>query len=227
MTSCTQKAHMNNQPKRPSYDEVRSLLGSREGLIVHFSTSPSMHKEDAYYPHDLQTALTNPCCKTKGLSCSVVTPHDIFDGDSPFVPGYVGIILDPRSRRSIVSCSTHDGGDCRNLQTGMVEGELEHVDISADLLCETIDGRTGYNNWLVKDFTVLGILALPPFKVEVIGYHPHIGTTRGTSHTNIHQIAQEFPHSAIYSVRDNQYCLLHEDKIEQVAYNEIWTLVQT
>jgi hypothetical protein len=103
----------------------------------------------------------------------------------------------------------------------MVEGELEHVDISADLLCETIDRRTGYNNWLVKDFAILGILALPPFEV-VKSCSLGIGTT----HTNIHQIAQEFPHSAIYSVRDNQYCRLHEGKIEQVAYNEIWTLAQ-
>jgi hypothetical protein len=116
----------------------------------------------------LHTALNSTCCQNGGLSCSVVTPSDPLIGATRFLPGYIGIILDPRGSQSIVSCSTVDGGDTRALQTCTVMGEFQNVDLSVEDLRRTITGRTNDNNWLVKDYEIIGILALPPFRVARI-----------------------------------------------------------
>ena len=209
---------MSMQPQRPTYADVRALLKSCEGLIVHFSTSPSMHADPlGHYPRDLHTALTSTCCRNGGLSCSVVTPNDPFSGDTPFVPGYIGIILDPREPYSIVSCSRGDGGDIRDLQTCAVMGEFQDVDLSVDELRSTITGRTGYNNWLVKDYEILGILALPPYEVVKIA-----GKDRMTCHTGIDQVSSEFHNLPIYTIADGQYFEFQDRASHKTEYDDIW-----
>jgi hypothetical protein len=215
---------MDIQLKRPAYAEIRDLLKSCDGLIVHFSTSPSMHAEqDGHYPQDLHTALTNPYCRSGGLSCSVVTPHDPYTGDSRFVPGYIGIILDPKRSHSIVSCSTDDGGDCRIPDTCKVMGERENVDISVDDLRRTICERTGYNNWLVRDYEVCGILALPPFEAEMMRYHESTGQVRVTKKTKTSEVASEFSGYSVYTVKHNRYHMFTAaGACEEVEYDSIW-----
>lgn len=219
---------MNSQPHRPAYADVRSLLSSHEGLIVHFSTSPSMHAQpDGHYPSDLHTALTSACCRNGGLSCSIVTPSDPFTGDAPFVPGYIGIILDPKGSHSIVSCSTVDGGDIRDLKSCTVTGELQNIDLYLDDLEGTITERSAYNNWLVKDYDILGVLALPPFRVETIHNHVHLGIIRGSTHTDIRQVAAEFPGLSIYTVMEGQYHAFHDGGLVEIEYSDIWSSINT
>jgi len=214
---------MNRQPQRPTCADVRALLKSCEGLIVHFSTSPSMHADPlVHYPLDLHTALTSACCLNGGLSCSVVTPSDPFTGATRFVPGYIGIILDPRESQSIVSCSTVDGGDTRDLQTCTVMGEFQNVDLSIEDLRRTITGRTDYNNWLVKDYKVLGILALPPFRVARIIQDDIAGPVRVEAHVSIRQVSSEFPNLPIYTIADGRYFQLRDEAIVGIGYDNIW-----
>lgn len=214
---------MNRLPQRPAYADVRALLKSYKGLIVHFSTSPSMHAEpDGHYPDDLHTALISACCRNGGLSCSVVTPSDPFIGETPFVPGYIGIILDPISSESIISCSTADSGDIRDPRSCTVVGELQNVDISVADLGRTITERTGYNNWLVKNYEVLGILALPPFRVEIINHHELIGLVRSSSRTDIGQVALAFPGLPTYTVDNGQYCVFRDGDLVKIEYDDIW-----
>lgn len=216
-------ASMKRVPQRPAYADVRALLKSHKGLIVHFSTSPSMHAEpDGRYPDDLHTALSSACCRNGGLSCSVVTPSDPFIGDTPFVPGYIGIILDIISGQSIISCSKFDCGDSRDLRSCTVMGELQNDDLSIDDLGRTITERTGYNNWLVKNYEVLGILALPPFQVEIINHHELIGPVRGSSRIDIRQVASEFPGLSTYTVSDGQYCAFQDGDLVKINYDDIW-----
>jgi hypothetical protein len=214
---------MNRQPQRPAYADFRTMLRSHEGLIVHFSTSPPMHAHpDGHYPSDLHTALTSECCRNGGISCSVVTPSDPFSGDTPFVPGYIGIILDPQSSQSIVSCSTADGGDVRDLESCTVMGELQDIDLSIDDLERTITERNAYNNWLVKDYGILGVLALPPFRVERIIHYEHIGPVRGPMHTNMSKVAAEFPRLSIYTVSQGQYFAFRDGSLVDIKYADIW-----
>ena len=181
-----------------------------------------MHADGGHYPLDLHTALTSACCRNGGLSCSVVTPTDPFIGATRFVPGYIGIILDPRERQSIVSCSTDDGGDIRDLQACTVMGEFQNIDLSVDDLRRTITGRTEYNNWLVKDYEILGILALPPFRVAKIIQHDFAGLVRGEAHTDISQVSSEFPNLPIYTIADGRYFAHQDEDIVGIKYDNIW-----
>jgi len=217
------RSSMERLPQRPAYAVVRALLKSHEGLIVHFSTSPSMHAElDGHYPDDLHTAVNSACCRNGGLSCSVVTPSDPFIGDTRFVPGYIGIILDPINSQSIISCSAFDGGDIRDPRSCTVMGELQDVDLSVDDLGRTITERDGYNNWLVKNYEVLGILALPPFEVEIINHHECTGPVRWPSCTDIGQVASEFPSLPTYTVADSQYWEFRGGNLVKIDYDDIW-----
>ena len=190
---------------------------------MHFSTCPPMHADPlGHYPLDLHTALTSACCRNGGLSCSVVTPSDPFTGATRFVPGYIGIILDPRGSQSIVSCSTVDGGDIRDLQTCTVVGELQNVDLSVNDLQRTITGRADYNNWLVKDYEILGLLALPPFRVAKIIQHELAGMVRVVAHTDIRQVSSEFPGLPLYTITDGRYFALQDEAIAEIGYGDIW-----
>jgi hypothetical protein len=177
---------------------------------------------DGHYPSDLHTALTSECCRNGGLSCSVVTPSDPFSGDTPFVPGCIGIILDPQSSQSIISCSTADGGDVRDLESCTVMGELQGIDLSLDDLERTITERITYNNWLVKGYVVLGILALPPYRVEAIIHCEHIGSIRGSMHTDMRKVAAEFPDLSIYTVSQGQFFAYRDGGLVKIEYEDIW-----
>jgi hypothetical protein len=178
---------------------------------------PQMH-----YPLDLRTALTNASCRNGGLSCSVVTPRDPFIGATCFVPGYIGIILDPRGSQSIVSCSPGDGGDIRHLETRTVMGEFQNVDLSVDDLRRTIDERTGYNNWLVKDYKILGILALHPFKVVQIIHHELVGLVKAEAEIDIRQVSSEFPHLPIYTFSNGLCYAFQDGNYVRIGYENIW-----
>jgi hypothetical protein len=214
---------MKHAPKRPTCEEVKSLLVERKGLIVHFSTCPPMHSDEKDgFPGDLRRALTDPSCIRGGLSCSIVTPTDQFEGESRFVPGSIGLILKPNVPQSIISASVGDAGDTRDVRTCVAEGEMESEDISADYLCSTIDNRTTYNNWLVKEFDVLGILALPPGCVVTSFQIEGNGSIRSESKIGLHKVAAEFPCQKIYTVKEGMYMRLEQSRLTPAAYHEIW-----
>lgn len=214
---------MSNQPQRHSCEEVQNLLWEREALVVHFSTCPPMHADPTgHYPDDLRHALGDQHCINTGVSCSVVTPQDPFSGENRFTPGYVGIILKPANSQSIISCCVEDDGDCRNLLTGMVNSEMEDSDMSIEYLCKTIDNRQSYNNWLVRDYQALGILALSPYAVPVIINHPLLGEERIISNKNLTLIAHDFPDQRMFTIEHQRYLEFQGDTLAEVAYRNIW-----
>jgi hypothetical protein len=101
-------------------------------------------------------------------------------------------------------------------------GELQDIDLSIDDLERTITERNAYNNWLVKDYGILGVLALPPFRVERIIHYEHIGPVRGPMHTNISQVAAEFPGLSIYTVSQGQYFAFRDGSLVEIKYADIW-----
>jgi len=102
-------------------------------------------------------------------------------------------------------------------------GDREKGDISMDDLQRTINERVGYNNWLVRDYEVCGILALPPFQVETMHCDEFIGLVRAAKYTTITAVASEFPCQSVYTVKDNQYYKFNAaGSCDEVAYEEIW-----
>lgn len=147
--------------------DVHSSLRCRNALIVHFSGAPkgAGKERNHLFPKDLlHVKLGNAA---GGLSCSVVWPGDKFDGfDDRNATGCIGVVLDLLSIDSLVAVSSHDCGSIEDSYGNrIVESK---VPITIDSIESSLNNREGYNEWVVKDFKVLGVFAASPFEVSVL-----------------------------------------------------------
>jgi hypothetical protein len=156
---------MNNRPKKPSVEDVHAFLRERNAVIAHFSGCPkgAGANRGHSYPDDLHHVLAGKA--HGGLSCSLVLPTDRFASDFSWcnTTGCIGVILDLNSAESLVAVSPHDCGSMDD-EHG-VRRVLMERDISLGDLERSVSERPlgGYNEWVVKDFRILGILAIAPF----------------------------------------------------------------
>ena len=170
--------------------EVHAFLRRRSGLVVHFSGSPKGVSSGVHhdYPADLQYILGGHA--QGGLSCSVVTPTDVFagaGGRNAF--GCIGLIVDLMAPESLVAVGPHDLGS--QVVGGVRQYPPQAIGV-ADLE-NSLDRRTDHNEWGVRDFTVRGVLAVAPFEIWN-------STSPGwVDQTNLADVAAAFPGLPIFT----------------------------
>lgn len=197
--------------KRPSVNEVRLFLASRNALIVHFSGCPkgAGFERGHVYPADLQHVLAREA--QGGLAASVVMPGDRFAADFSHCnsTGCIGVILDLNSPESLVAVSPHDCGsrdDHQGTREVLDEREITLEDLEQSI---SLRPRGGYNEWVVKDFRVIGIFAYHPFMFyepqpvprlpDMPEYLLHDAPEFGPSFTTLAEIRQTFPSERLYT----------------------------
>jgi hypothetical protein len=143
--------------------DVYSFLRSERALIVHFSGTPPMPSgihQPVYYPEDLRAVIRGDAMG--GICCSVVRPGDCFDyyRDDRHACGSVGLIIGLQNEQSIIGVDPSDCGSSRNEQ-GL--REMSHPrDITLEALQQTMTERDGWNEWVIRDYVVLGIFVGQP-----------------------------------------------------------------
>jgi hypothetical protein len=148
---------------RPSVDDVEAFLYRRRALIVHFSGSPPGVSSGVvnYYPDDLRYVIAGRA--RTGVCCSVVTPSDNFHGaGTRNALGCVGVVLELCAPESLMAISPSDCGSWVD-SDGVRQCEMK--DISITDLDDSLDLRSGHNEWVIADYRVLGILAVAPFEI--------------------------------------------------------------
>lgn len=177
-------------PLKPSVSDVHAMLRRFNGLIVHFSGSPpgSSFATNPGYPQDLYDVIAGKA--QTGLACSVVLPTDNFH--SPGVRnafGCIGVIVRPSGPGSLMAVDPSDAG---SFNVGNVR-QYPDRDITPEDLHATILHRTEHNEWGLRDYEVIGILAASPFEVW---NHTPPGFPAATS---IQKVQTEFAGQVVYS----------------------------
>jgi hypothetical protein len=144
--------------------EVHSFLANEVALIVHFSGTPPMPStwnSPLAYPEDLRTVIHGGAMG--GICCSVVRPGDNFGAGVRRACGCVGVIVGLQCKHSLVAVDPDDCGSFCN-ERGFREVQ-EPRDITVPELQRTLVERGAWNEWVVRDYNVLGIFFAAPFEV--------------------------------------------------------------
>ncbi len=194
---------------RPSLTDIHALLSGHCGLIVHFSGTPKGAGSDfdLLFPDDLRKVANGH--SQSGLSCSIVKPTDEFAHLSyANATGCIGVVLGLQSEHSLVDAHPHDCG------TFMVDG-VRQTPSARDMTTHHIDATItcrasgNYNEWIIANYSVLGIFAAAPFRISAnipIDYPDDVPANLRTSvdapgfkYLSLEEIAAEFPDQPIYS----------------------------
>ena len=144
--------------------EVYSFLSENTALIVHFSGTPPMPStwhEPRTYPEDLRNVIRGGAMG--GLCCSVVRPGDDFETGGRNACGYVGVIVGLQCKHALVAVDPEDCGSYCN-ERGFRE-VAKPTDITVQGLQKTLTDRNSWNEWVVRDYEVLGIFFVKPYLV--------------------------------------------------------------
>lgn len=154
--------------------DLMDTLRQHRALIVHCSRpgKGNVRDEEPVFPDDLRRAMDGAAHSTGGLSCSVVWPAHTHTF------GSIGIILRPRSARSVSEICFADAGSYRDTVTGRRQSHgLVSQPLSAQAVAETFVNAAGYNEWIVDDADTVGIFVnlrqpplLVPKRISVGGY---------------------------------------------------------
>lgn len=127
--------------------------------------------------------------------------------------GSVGLIIGLRGVGSLRAVSWNDCGS-------RIENGRRITDQRPPLsMCEveaSLDDRISYNEWVVRDFEVLGIFAMPPFLVwreqgvaVPEDYPDYAATTAlGPAHVDPNELREIFPDAQIYTFVGQALCEL-------------------
>lgn len=159
-------------PPRPNLGDVHDLLRDKSGLVVHFSGTPRGVAASSFnggFPDDLLNVLDGAA--QSGISCSVVHPGDNFDTQSIYTnaTGCIGVIVRLRNPQSLVGAHYKDCGS--RVEDGVRTCAQANQPMTIDQVRESILARAPgtYNEWVVKDYDVLGLLFQSPFFVHTPG----------------------------------------------------------
>lgn len=143
-------------------------------------------------------------------------PGDKFGAvDGSNAAGCVGLILRPASEKSILAAENHDIGSRFEGGRRIYDPKYTHKDIDADGLAATISTRSssGYNEWGVHDFTVIGILAMEPLEVNCTGPSPK---------TTLSAIADLFPDLALYQFAEDGLVRLEGSSWVKANFSDLY-----
>ena len=218
--------------QKPELAQVREFLRNHNALIVHFSGAPkgSGVERGRLFPEDLNHVLKGAAMG--GLSCSVVRPGDVFHGFDRNATGCVGVVLGLQTKDSLVAVDPDDCGSIENAETGIREVPHEH-DITVADLDRTLSLRTEYNEWVVRNYVALGILAVSPLEVSILKvpeYPPDFpdGLRDETPVPDIRRIPPEqmatmFTDQAMYTFGGIQILRRRGDRFVPVNHSEIYS----
>jgi hypothetical protein len=154
--------------KKPEVADVYAFLRKRTALIVHFSGAPKgsgVERGSTHlFPADLLHVINRHA--RGGLSCSVVRPGDVFHGFERNATGCVGVVLGLQSKDSLIAADPTDCGSIED-ESG-IRSVAKEQDITMTDLARTLDERTGYNEWVIRDYVVLGRFQVPPREVSIL-----------------------------------------------------------
>jgi len=220
--------------KKPDVAEVHAFLDGKNSLIVHFSGAPKGAGKDRglLYPQDLRHVVAGNA--RGGISCSTVQPGDAFSGVNRNATGCIGVIVDLQEPSSLVAVHPHDCGSIEEADgTRSVPNE---GDITlADLENSTQDRRsTLYNEWVVRNYIVHGILAVPPFEISVLAvpdfppempeYMRDNTPIPDIDRISIQRVIAEFPGMPVYTMHNADVILVSGDKPVAVPITSIYCL---
>jgi hypothetical protein len=171
---------------------VREFLRDREALLVHFNTPMTHHPTG--FPCDLHNAKTLSGCR---LSFSTIQAGDKgpSQGGNPAdanAGGSVGIVVDVKDFDSVITVDASDSG------SGPAGTLGKQPD--ARTCADSIDHRRTANEWLVQNYTPLGIFVFLPVYVFVKG--PDF---QGECPSNLIDIIKNFPDDRIFSTNGTSF----------------------
>ena len=197
---------------------IRNYLREREALLVHFS-SPLRECRSLTFPDDLQKAIEleeKVLCFSTILATDVGPAQDNCNQNKANSTGSVGIIVNIPENNSVVAVDNSDCGSYVDKNTG----ERKHCGSSpTKSACEkSIDKREGYNEWLVKNYSVVAIFTFKPIRVWK---ECQIGDDSEYGEVTIcfSELLETFPNQIIISVRDGMF-------IEYNKIKETWNTVK-
>lgn len=223
-----------NSKVRPSLEEVYSLLQEKNALVVHFSGAPKgsgVNRLDHLFPNDLLHATNLKA--SGGLSCSVVMPDDIFSGTNERnAIGCVGVVLGLQNPESLVGAASTDCGSYEDEHGQRKCPQQDHITIQN--LRETIENRVSYNEWIIRDYGVLGIFAIDPLDIGVLG-HPNYPDDMPdylksgekiplVEQTTFQMIKSSFPKYPIYTFNNSRLCELKDADFIEVKHTDIYQI---
>jgi hypothetical protein len=199
-------------------------------LVVHFSGAPKgVGRNDHLYPNDLKHVLSGKA--QGGISCSTVKPGDRFCGDKRNATGCIGVVVRLNSIDSLIDVSEHDRGSLEidGERTTHSSRTLTIDDINASILNRSVDQ---YNEWVVRNYTPIGIFASPPFEISAFVKLPypkdapeHLLTNDpilGIGHSNIEEILRDFSPSPVYSFCRSGIIQCQGDGFKSINHTDLY-----
>lgn len=167
---------------------IRNFLKSRKALLVHFS-GPTTRHTDLVFPDDLRKAMT---LGSIGLAFSTILVGD----NENNATGSVGIAVDITDNKCVSRVSPSDAGSYFDpVENQLMSGGCRPT---KETCARSIDKRTAYNEWIVRNYTVIGIFLFVPPTVPkhcVILNHSH----RILVPISVDDVACSFPDPRIFS----------------------------
>ncbi len=160
------------------------------------------------FPNDLKNAIASTDME---LSCCIIGPRDDYEKHSY---GDIGIVLGLKNKHSLVAA---DVNDCGSSEETDGEGHIRRTvrkdkleDLSLEDLEATLTERTSYNEWIVKDYEVLGLFAHPPCIADDKIYNPQL----------LHEL---FPSLPLFSFKDGALYRFVPKPPGAIKHSEIYT----
>lgn len=215
-----------NSPKKPTVAEVHDILRSHSALVVHFSGAPkgAGAERGNLFPEDLLHIVSGQA--QGGVSCSTVKPNDMFAGEARNAIGCIGLVLDLNQSTSLVAVSPSDCGSVEENGARVVghEADISVGDVESSISCRRHDS---YNEWVLRDFKILGVFAIRPLEVSVRckvslpegapSYLHENSDVIGIAHTSFPDVESRFPNLPIYTFSSGHIiCLPRHTEIYRV-----------
>lgn len=152
--------------EKPAIAEVHAVLAAHDALIVHFSGVPkgSGLERGHLYPDDLHHIIAGNAMG--GLACSTLKLGDVFSGFQRNATGCIGLVLDLTAPASLVAVSATNCGSIEGpngIRIVQHERDISVADVEASIANRPLGH---YNEWVVRDFKVVGVLAVSPFEIS-------------------------------------------------------------
>lgn len=196
---------------------IREFLREREALLCHFS-SPMRACRSIIFPDDLTKAME---LKEKLVCFSTILAGDI--GPSQLhksanrenAAGSVGIIVEIDDKDSVEAVDNCDCGSILNRDTG--ERTYFGNRPTEEACAASIDERQGHNEWLVKNYRVVGIFVFRPIYVWT-KCKSGSGVEYGEGEISITDVLDTFPDLRVFSACNGSF-------MEYDRRQEEWVLV--
>lgn len=178
---------------------VRRFLRERKALLVHFSTPMSRH--EYLFPDDLRNAMK---LVETPISFSTILSDDVGPHSHPGMApheanadGSVGIVVDVDDVGSVLTVGPGDSGTSFDEITGrFASGGSPPSQATCDA---SIDRRVTANEWLVKNYRLVGLLVFHPIMVRTKQTHPLVPEPLiGETEIPLEQVMLEFPQERIF-----------------------------